>query len=62
MNEHHFYRRVYRQSKGTSRTGTGKKDILLGELSRVALERTKTAREAIKLMGELIEKYGYTYG
>lgn len=31
------------------------------ELSRVALERTKTARDAIKLMGEMIEKYGY-YG
>jgi dipeptidase len=31
------------------------------ELSCVALERTKTAREAIKLMGELIETYGY-YG
>lgn len=31
------------------------------ELSRVALERCKTAREAITLMGELIEKYGY-YG
>ncbi|MCD6534972.1 MAG: C69 family dipeptidase [Deltaproteobacteria bacterium] len=31
------------------------------ELSRVALERCKTAREAIKLMGEMIDKYGY-YG
>lgn len=31
------------------------------ELARVAMERCKTAREAIKLMGELIEKYGY-YG
>ncbi|MBO4369111.1 MAG: C69 family dipeptidase [Desulfovibrio sp.] len=31
------------------------------ELSRVALERCKTAREAIALMGELIETYGY-YG
>lgn len=29
------------------------------ELSRVALERCKTAREAINLMGELIETYGY---
>lgn len=31
------------------------------ELSRVALERCKTAREAVLLMGELIETYGY-YG
>lgn len=31
------------------------------ELSRVALERCKKAREAIRLMGDLIYKYGY-YG
>ncbi len=31
------------------------------ELSRVALERCKTAREAVKLIGRLIDKYGY-YG
>lgn len=29
------------------------------ELSRIALERCKKAREAIELMGELIEEYGY---
>ena len=31
------------------------------ELSRVALERCKTAREAVELMGQLIDDYGY-YG
>jgi dipeptidase len=39
----------------------GKRIFYSSELSRVALERCKTAREAIKLMGELIDKYGY-YG
>ena len=29
------------------------------ELSRVALERCRTAREAIHLVGELIDEYGY---
>ncbi|MFH1080088.1 MAG: C69 family dipeptidase, partial [Pseudomonadota bacterium] len=39
----------------------GKRIFYSAELSRVALERCKKAREAVKLMGELIEKYGY-YG
>jgi dipeptidase len=29
------------------------------ELSRIALERCKTAQEAVKLMGSLIDRYGY---
>ncbi|MDR2573065.1 MAG: C69 family dipeptidase [Desulfovibrio sp.] len=39
----------------------GKRIFYSAELSRVALERTRTAREAIRLMGELIETHGY-YG
>ncbi len=33
--------------------------ISTGELSQIALERAKTAREAIKIMGSLAEKYGF---
>lgn len=39
----------------------GKRIFYSSELSRVALERTKTAREAVMLMGEMIDIYGY-YG
>ena len=33
--------------------------FLIEELQRIALERCSTARDAIKLMGELVTKYGY---
>lgn len=39
----------------------GRRIFYSSELARVALERCRTAREAIRLMGELIETYGY-YG
>ena len=33
------------------------------DLSRIAMERATTAREAVEIVGELIDKYGYsTYG
>ena len=39
----------------------GKRLFYSAELSRVALERCKTAREAVELIGNLIDTYGY-YG
>lgn len=39
----------------------GRRIFYSSELSRVALERCKTAREAVELIGYLIEEYGY-YG
>jgi dipeptidase len=46
-------------SKPVSQGGAALFDI--SELSRLALQRTKTAREAIQLMGDLAVQYGY-YG
>ncbi len=39
----------------------GKRIFYSSELSRIALERCRTAREAVELIGYMIEKYGY-YG
>jgi dipeptidase len=49
------------KAKITPEPEAGKRIFYSAELSRVALERSKTAHEAIQIMGELIEKYGY-YG
>ena len=47
-------------------TISGRRDLvnkngmfMIEELQRVAMQRCTTAREAIKLMGELVKKYGY---
>lgn len=62
MNEHQLmFGEATSGSKITAEPTPGKLLFYSAELSRVALERTKTAREAIKLIGELIETYGY-YG
>lgn len=42
-----------------SKATPGERLFYSSSLSRVALERCKTAREAIALMGSLIEEYGY---
>jgi len=47
---------------GRSELGTGKQaDAIIdyGSLMFLALQRSKSAREAIKVMGELVEEYGY---
>ena len=62
MNEHQLmFGEATNAAKLTVEPKPGKLIFYSAELSRVALERTKTAREAIKLIGELIETYGY-YG
>lgn len=47
---------------GTSKMRNTKGWFDIVELQRVALERSKTAREAVLIMGDLAEKYGYGIG
>jgi dipeptidase len=62
MNEHQLMMgEATNGSKVTLEPEPGKRIFYSAELSRVALERCKTARCAVKLIGELIDKYGY-YG
>ncbi|MEA1919602.1 MAG: C69 family dipeptidase, partial [Campylobacterota bacterium] len=62
MNEHQLmFGEATNGAKVTAEPKPGKLLFYSSELSRVALERTKTAREAIKLIGHLIDTYGY-YG
>lgn len=62
MNEHQLmFGECTNGAKVTPDPDPGKRIFYSAELSRVALERCRTAREAIKVIGELIEEYGY-YG
>jgi len=51
--------RTYAAPVGMGEGGSGTALLEASELSQIALERTSSARDAILLMGELAEKYGY---
>ncbi len=58
MNEHQLA--IGESTFGGRRELRSKKGIfLIEELERVALERCRTAREAVRLIGRLAERYGY---
>ena len=59
MNEHQLlFGECTDGSKVTPDPEPGRRILYSSELSRIALERCRTAREAIALMGDLIERYG----
>lgn len=66
LNEHHVAGRdIWSPSRKELRDMTPKPQTGLNysDLSRIAMERAKTAREAVEIVGDLINKHGYaTYG
>ncbi|MDB5337708.1 MAG: peptidase dipeptidase [Planctomycetaceae bacterium] len=66
LNEHHLAGRdVWSPSRDELRKMTPKPQTGLNysDLSRIAMERARTSREAVEIVGGLIDKYGYaTYG
>ncbi len=62
MNEHQLmFGECTNGARIEPRQKAGKRIFYSAELSRVALERCTKARDAVRLIGELIDKYGY-YG
>jgi len=66
LNEHHVAARdVWSPSRDELRKMTPRpqRGLNYSDLSRLVMERARTAREAAKLVGELVDRYGYaTYG
>lgn len=66
LNEHHVAGRdIWSPSRDELRkmTPNPQRGLNYSDLSRIAMERAKTAREAARIVGDLIDQYGYaTYG
>jgi len=66
LNEHHVAGRdIWSPSREELRrmTPNPQRGLNYSDLSRIAMERARTAREAVQIIGELMNQYGYaTYG
>ncbi len=66
LNEHHVAARdIWSPSREElqNMTPNPQRGLNYSDLSRIAMERAKTAREAAQIVGDLINRYGYaTYG
>src|SRR5687767_11418795 len=66
LNEHHVAARdIWSPSREELRKMTPRpqRGLNYSDLSRIAMERARTAREAVEIVGQLMDQYGYaTYG